>query len=165
MAEAAEQAANDGPKVLGVDPDTGEEISLRSGRFGPYIQRGEGKAKDVKRAGIPKGWDPHSVDYEKALRLLTLPREVGPHPESGKMITAGIGRYGPFVLHDGLYANMESVDDVFTIGLNHAVTLLAEKSRERRRTARSRCRTQGTWRSFRMAAARLPSTTAVTVPM
>ena len=127
-AEAAEQAANDGPKVLGVDPDTGEEISLRSGRFGPYIQRGEGKAKDVKRAGIPKGWDPHSVDYEKALRLLTLPREVGPHPESGKMITAGIGRYGPFVLHDGLYANMDSVDDVFTIGLNHAVTLLAEKA-------------------------------------
>ncbi|MGI9353473.1 MAG: type I DNA topoisomerase [Rhizobiaceae bacterium] len=127
-AEAAEQAANDGPKILGVDPDSGEEISLRSGRFGPYIQRGEGKAKDVKRAGIPKGWDPHSVDYEKALRLLTLPREVGLHPESGKMITAGIGRYGPFVLNDGLYANMESVDDVFTIGLNHAVTLLAEKA-------------------------------------
>ncbi len=126
--EAAQQAANDGPKMLGVDPDTGEEITLRSGRFGPYIQRGEGKAKDVKRAGIPKGWDPHSVDYEKALRLLSLPREVGKHPESGNMITAGLGRYGPFVLHDGLYANMESVDDVFTIGLNHAVTLLAEKA-------------------------------------
>jgi len=127
-AEAAEQAANDGPKMLGVDPDTGEDITLRSGRFGPYIQRGEGKAKDVKRAGIPKGWDPHSVDYEKALRLLSLPREVGKHPETGNMITAGLGRYGPFVLHDGLYANMESVDDVFTIGLNHAVTLLAEKA-------------------------------------
>ncbi|MEM7068780.1 MAG: type I DNA topoisomerase [Pseudomonadota bacterium] len=127
-AEAAQQAANDGPKMLGVDPETGEDITLRTGRFGPYIQRGEGKAKDVKRAGIPKGWDPLSVDYEKALRLLSLPREVGPHPESGKIITAGLGRFGPFVLHDGLYANMESVEDVFTIGINHAVTLLAEKA-------------------------------------
>ncbi len=127
-AEAAEQAANDGPKVLGIDPDTGEEISVRSGRFGPYIQRGEGSAKEVKRAGIPKGWDPQSMDYEKALRLLALPRDVGEHPETGKMISAGIGRYGPFVLHEGVYANMESVEDVWTIGLNHAVTLLAEKA-------------------------------------
>lgn len=126
--DAAKEAANDGPKVLGIDPDSSQEITLRSGRFGPYIQLGEGKAKEVKRAGIPKGWDPHEVDYEKALKLLSLPREVGAHPESGKMITAGLGRYGPFVLHDGLYANMESPEDVFTIGLNHAVTLLAEKA-------------------------------------
>ena len=126
--EAAKEAANDGPKVLGIDPDSSQEITLRSGRFGPYIQLGEGKAKEVKRAGIPKGWDPQEVDYEKALRLLSLPREVGEHPETGKMIQAGLGRYGPFVLHDGLYANMESVEDVFTIGINHAVTLLAEKA-------------------------------------
>ena len=126
--EAAQQAANDGPKVLGQDPDTGEDITLRSGRFGPYVQRGEGKAKEVKRAGIPKGWDPHSIDYEKAMQLIALPRDVGEHPETGNMITAGIGRYGPFVLHDGLYANMEAVEDVFTIGINHAVTLLAEKA-------------------------------------
>jgi len=126
--EAAKEAANDGPKVLGIDPDSSKEITLRSGRFGPYIQLGEGKAKEVKRAGIPKGWDPQEVDYEKALRLLSLPREVGEHPETGKMITAGLGRYGPFVLHDGLYANMESVEDAFTIGINHAVTLLAEKA-------------------------------------
>ena len=125
--EAAAQALAEGPKVLGIDPDTQEEVSLRSGRFGPYIQRGEGTPKEVKRAGIPKGWDPLEVDFEKALELLSLPREVGAHPETGKKITAGIGRYGPFVLHDGLYANMESVEDAFTIGLNHAVTLLAEK--------------------------------------
>ena len=127
-AEAAAQALADGPKVLGIDPDTGEEVSLRSGRFGPYVQRGEGTPKEVKRAGIPKGWDPLEMDFEKALRLLSLPREVGEHPESGKMITSGIGRYGPFVLHDGMYANMESVEDAFTIGINHAVTLLAEKA-------------------------------------
>jgi len=126
--EAKQQAANDGPKVLGIDPDTGEEVSLRSGRFGPYIQRGEGKAKEVKRAGIPKGQDPHTVDFERALQLLSLPRDVGAHPESGKMITAGLGRYGPFVLHEGMYANMADPEDVFTIGINHAVTLLAEKA-------------------------------------
>ncbi len=127
-AEAAAQALADGPKVLGIDPDSSEEVSLRTGRFGPYIQRGEGTPKEVKRAGIPKGWDPLEVDFEKALRLLSLPREVGAHPETGKMITSGIGRYDPFVLHDGMYANMESVDDAFTIGINHAVTLLAEKA-------------------------------------
>jgi len=126
--EAAQQAANDGPKFLGIDPETGEEITLRSGRFGPYIQRGEGKAKEVKRAGIPKGQDPQTVDFERALQLLSLPRDVGEHPETGKMITAGLGRYGPFVLHEGLYANMADPEDVFTIGINHAVTLLAEKA-------------------------------------
>lgn len=126
-AEAEAEAANDGPKVLGQDPETGEDITVRSGRFGPYIQRGEGKAKEVKRAGIPKGWNAQEVDYEKALQLLSLPRDVGAHPEDGEMITAGLGRYGPFVLHQGLYANMESPEDVFTIGINHAVTLLAEK--------------------------------------
>ncbi len=128
--EAAKAAANDGPKILGIDPDSSQEVTLRSGRFGPYVQLGEGKAKEVKRAGIPKTWDPHEVDFERALKLLALPRDVGKHPETGNMIKAGIGRYGPFVLHDGLYANMESVEDVFTIGINHAVTLLAEKAKK-----------------------------------
>ncbi len=115
----------DGDKVLGKDPHTEEEITLRSGRFGPYVQRGEGK--EAKRAGLPKGWSPDSIDIEKALALLALPRDVGQHPESGKMISAGIGRYGPFLLHDGAYANLESVEDVFSIGLNRAVTVIAEK--------------------------------------
>jgi DNA topoisomerase-1 len=118
-------AADDGTKALGKDPYTDEEITLRSGRFGPYVQRGEGK--EAKRASLPKGWKPDAIDHEKALALLSLPRDVGPHPESGKMISAGIGRYGPFVLHDGTYANLESVEDVFSIGLNRAVTVLAEK--------------------------------------
>ena len=124
--EAAAAAVSDGPKVLGTDPDTGEEITLRTGRFGPYVQRGEGK--ESKRTGIPRGWDPLEVDFEKALQLVNLPREVGTHPETSKPISAGIGRYGPFVLHDGLYANLESVDEVFTVGLNRAVTVLAEKA-------------------------------------
>ncbi|MBY8915184.1 type I DNA topoisomerase [Nitratireductor sp. L1-7-SE] len=115
----------DGDKVLGKDPHTEEEITLRSGRFGPYVQRGEGK--EAKRAGLPKGWARDSIDIEKALALLSLPRDVGQHPESGKMISAGIGRYGPFLLHDGAYANLESVEDVFSIGLNRAVTVIAEK--------------------------------------
>ena len=86
------QAAEEGPKVLGRDPESDEEISLRTGRFGPYVQRGEGK--ECKRASLPKGWAPDTIDYEKALQLIALPRSVGKHPESGKEIKAGIGRYG-----------------------------------------------------------------------
>ncbi|WP_027052032.1 type I DNA topoisomerase [Mesorhizobium erdmanii] len=115
----------DGTKVLGKDPYTAEEITLRSGRFGPYLQRGDGK--EAKRSSLPKGWTPESIDHEKALALLGLPRDVGKHPESGKMISAGLGRYGPFVLHDGTYANLDSIEDVFSIGLNRAVTVIAEK--------------------------------------
>jgi DNA topoisomerase-1 len=120
-----EAAGEDGDKVLGKDPYTAEEITLRSGRFGPYVQRGDGK--DAKRSSLPKGWAADTIDHEKALALLSLPRDVGQHPESGKMISAGIGRYGPFVLHDGTYANLESIEDVFSIGINRAVSLIAEK--------------------------------------
>ncbi|MEP9373138.1 type I DNA topoisomerase [Mesorhizobium sp. KR1-2] len=119
------EGLEDGTKSLGKDPYTSEEITLRSGRFGPYLQRGEGK--DAKRSSLPKGWTPASIDHEKAIALLSLPRDVGKHPESGKMISAGLGRYGPFVLHDGTYANLESIEDVFSIGLNRAVSVLAEK--------------------------------------
>ncbi|MDW6022784.1 type I DNA topoisomerase [Mesorhizobium sp. BAC0120] len=118
-------ALEDGTKVLGKDPYTDEDITLRSGRFGPYVQRGEGK--EAKRASLPKGWTVDTIDHEKALALLSLPRDVGKHPESGKMISAGIGRYGPFVLHDGTYANLDNVEDVFSIGINRAVSLIAEK--------------------------------------
>jgi DNA topoisomerase-1 len=100
-------------------------VTVRSGRFGPYVQLGE--EKKPKRAGLPKGTDPSTVDLDLAVRLLSLPREVGAHPEDGKMITANFGRFGPYVAHDGKYASLESPDDVFNIGLNHAVTILAEK--------------------------------------
>jgi DNA topoisomerase-1 len=122
----AEGVALNEPKNLGSDPVTGEELTLRSGRFGPYIQRGEGK--EAKRSSLPKGWKPEDIDYEKAMALISLPRDIGKHPETGKMISSGIGRYGPFLLHDGGYANLESVEDVFSIGLNRAVTVIAEKA-------------------------------------
>ena len=121
-------AINPDGEELGKDPETGLIISLRTGRFGPYIQLGEQEGDEKpKRASIPKTWDPKSIDLEKAIALISLPRTVGDHPETGKEIVANFGRYGPYVLHDGTYANLESPDDVFTIGLNHAVTVLADK--------------------------------------
>jgi DNA topoisomerase I len=108
--------------VMGTDPDSGLEVMRKTGRFGPYVQLGDGK--EAKRASIPK--DLADFDLEWALRLLSLPREIGPHPESGNMITASIGRYGPYLAHDGKYAKLASTRDVFETGMNAAVTLLAE---------------------------------------
>ena len=85
------------------------------------------EAEKPLRSSLPKGWSPASLTLENALRLLSLPREVGPHPEDGKMITAGLGRYGPFILHAGTYANVSDIEEVFDVGLNRAVALLAEK--------------------------------------
>jgi DNA topoisomerase-1 len=116
-------------KKLGDDPQTGLEVTLRAGRFGPYVQLGE-TVKDSekpKRAGLPKGTEPSTVDLELALKLLSLPREIGMHPEDGEPIKAGIGRFGPYVLHGKTYANVENIEEVFSIGLNRAVTLIAEK--------------------------------------
>ncbi|MCX7280308.1 MAG: type I DNA topoisomerase [Alphaproteobacteria bacterium] len=114
-----------GPQDIGEDPATGEKITLRTGRYGPYVQRGEGDKP--KRSGLPQGTDKSDVDLEMSLKLLALPREVGLHPEDGKKISANFGRFGPYVAHDGIYASLPSPEDVFEIGLNHAVTLLAEK--------------------------------------
>jgi DNA topoisomerase-1 len=123
--DGEEATAENGDRELGVDPETGRAIWLRIGRFGPYVEEA-GEAKP-KRASLPKGWPPAAVDLEKALRLLRLPREVGLHPDEGGMVLAGIGRYGPYVQHNGTYANLENPDEVFDIGLNRAVAVLAEK--------------------------------------
>ncbi|MGD9738170.1 MAG: type I DNA topoisomerase [Bauldia sp.] len=118
----------DGTRVIGLDPETGLEVAVKVGRFGPYLQLGEAEGDEKpKRANIPRGYDPATIDLDTALSLLSLPREVGIHPESGKAITAGIGRFGPFVQHDGTFANLDSVEEVFSVGLNRAVTLIAEK--------------------------------------
>ncbi|MEE9547098.1 MAG: type I DNA topoisomerase [Hyphomicrobium sp.] len=123
------EAATPDGKLLGHDPDTGLAVTLRKGRFGPYVQLGDGTEDEKpKRASVPRGVDAAALELENALKLLSLPREVGLHPESGKPIVAGLGRYGPFVLHDGMYANLDSVEDVFTVGLNRAVALIAEKA-------------------------------------
>ena len=121
-----EAAALDG-KVLGYNDD-GVAVTLRNGRFGPYVQLGEAEGDEKpKRSSLPKGVDAATLDLEHALQLLSLPRDVGIHPETATPITASLGRYGPFILHDGTYANLENMEEVFTIGLNRAVTLLAEK--------------------------------------
>ena len=119
-------------KVLGIDEE--EEIHLKSGRFGPYVQRGEVTEDNKKppRASLPKGWDPAEMDLDKALMLLNLPREIGEHPEGGK-IAANFGRFGPYLMHQlpdeakPVYANLKDPNDVFEIGMNRAVELLAEK--------------------------------------
>jgi DNA topoisomerase-1 len=126
---AGDEAAEDtGTKVLGIDPETGLEVTLRAGRFGPYVQRGEAvNGEKPKRAGLLRGMTPADVDLEVALKLLSLPREIGLHPEDGQPIVAANGRYGAYVQHGKTYANLEQGDDLFHIGLNRAVTLIAEK--------------------------------------
>lgn len=121
-------------KLLG--EDQGDEIRVFKGRFGPYVQRGPVTEENKKppRQSIPKDWPPEEVDLEQAVRLLSLPRQIGPHPEDGVMVWANIGRYGPYIKHaestsdrGGTNANLESIDEVFTVGMNRAVQLLAEK--------------------------------------
>ncbi len=124
----ADGSAEIGTKVIGLDPESGLEVTLRSGRFGPYLQLGEAvNGEKPRRAGLPKGTAPDQIDLQRALALLSLPREVGRHPEDSEPIRAGIGRFGPYVQHGKTYANLESPEEVFTIGLNRAVTLIAEK--------------------------------------
>ncbi len=115
--------------VLGTDPETGAAVTRRIGRFGPYLQLGEATEDGEKprRASIPKGKDPASVTFEEAMKYLSLPRDVGLHPETKTPIVANFGRFGPYILHDGTYANLKDPDDVYTIGINRAVDLLAEK--------------------------------------
>jgi DNA topoisomerase-1 len=121
--------AESADKQLGLNPATGLAVWLKNGRFGPYVEElaAEGSGDKPKRSSLPKGWIASAMDLEKALRLLSLPREVGKHPDDGKAITAGLGRFGPFVLHDGTYANLENADEVFDVGLNRAVAILADK--------------------------------------
>jgi DNA topoisomerase-1 len=131
-------------KVLGTDPATGLDVTLRGGRFGTYLQLGEeikapklkkGQKKDPdapepvkpKRASLPKGVEPDQIDLDKALALLSLPREVGISPEDGEPIVAGVGRFGPYVKHGKIYASLEEGDDVLTVGLNRAMHLIADK--------------------------------------
>ncbi|WP_299043073.1 type I DNA topoisomerase [uncultured Tateyamaria sp.] len=121
-------------KLLGTDE--GDEIRVFKGRFGPYVQRGEVTEENKKppRQSIPKDWVPEDLELDRAVMLLSLPREIGPHPEDGIMVWANIGRYGPYLKHaettsdrGGTNANLESIDEVWTVGMNRAVQLLAEK--------------------------------------
>ncbi len=123
-----------GPLVLGQDPDTGLDVALRKGPYGIYLQIGEQAPKEKgkkappkpKRSSLPKDVAPDSVTLELALKLLSLPRDVGAHPETGEMISAGLGRFGPYLKQGTRYASLKEGDDVLSVGLNRAVTLLAE---------------------------------------
>ncbi|MBN8293187.1 type I DNA topoisomerase [Rhodobacter sp. NTK016B] len=125
--EGDAELAGDG-KLLGYDGE--DAIRLKTGRFGPYVQRGEATEEVPKppRASLPKGWSVEDMDLEKALTLLSLPRLVGHHPEDGEPVEAAIGRFGPYVKHNKTYANLPEVDEVFTIGMNRAVELIAAKA-------------------------------------
>ncbi len=122
-------AADDLPREIGTDPKSGLVIWLKKGPYGVYVQLGEDKKP--KRASLPKGLTAAAVDLEKALSLLSLPREVGIHPETGKMILANLGRFGPYLQHDGTFTSLKAGDDVLTIGMNRAVDLIAENNKKK----------------------------------
>ena len=124
---AAANGEDNGPETLGEDPESGAAVEVKTGRFGRYVQAGD------KRSSIPR--DVAELDLEMALRLLSLPREIGLHPETGLPILANLGRYGPYLLHDGKYANLKDTNDLFTIGMNAAVVKLAEPKGGRGRKA------------------------------
>lgn len=124
---------NGGMRKLGEDPDTGLDVTVRSGRFGSYLQLGEatkdeaGETVKPKRASLPKGVSPDDIELDRAIKLLSLPRTVGKHPDDGEDIIAGVGRFGPYVKHNKTYANIGNDEDILTVGLNRAVTLIEEK--------------------------------------
>ena len=127
--EADGETLKDGIRVLGNDPATGEPITVRRGPYGLYAQRGESteKEKKPKRVTLPRGFTGEQLTLEQALGLLDLPRTVGSHPETGEPITAGLGRFGPFVRMGNVYASLDADDDVLSVGLNRAVDVLAKK--------------------------------------
>jgi DNA topoisomerase-1 len=119
---------------IGAHPESGEPIYLLHGRFGPYVQVGE-KTKEnpkPKRASVPKDKNPDQVNTEDALKYLSLPRELGAHPETGEMVTASIGRFGPFIVHQSDFRSLKN-DDVYTIELPRALEILAEEKKTRGR--------------------------------
>ena len=119
-------------KPIGEDPKSGLPVFVLNGRFGPYVQIGQ-KTKETpkpRRASVPKEIDPSTVTLEQALVYLSLPREVGLYPDSGKMITANIGRFGPYIVHDGDFRSLKK-DDVYTIDLPRALEILKEEKKRR----------------------------------
>ena len=127
IAGDGEDGADEGPRELGSDPESGLAVSLRKGPFGRYLQLGETQnGEKPRRATLPRDVKPEEIALELALALLRLPRNLGVHPEDGKPILAGIGRYGPYLQHEKKYARLAGTEEVLTIGLNRAVDHLAQ---------------------------------------
>ena len=122
-----------GDRHIGDDPESGMPVYVRNGPYGPYVQLGDPETKKPKRSSFPKGMSAASIELETALKLLSLPRDVGTHPESGDMIQAGLGRYGPYLKYQGSFTSLKDEDDLLEIGLNRAVDLLAESAKKRGR--------------------------------
>ncbi|MBS0221951.1 MAG: type I DNA topoisomerase [Proteobacteria bacterium] len=143
-ADSASGANLDKPKVLGIDPATGKEVTLRNGPYGLYVQLGEPEGKEKpKRQSLLRGMTPDDLTLEKALALLSLPRELGAHPEDGAPIVAGVGRFGPYVKHGTKYKSIPGDESVLDIGMNRAVALLAEAKQARGRAAAKPVRVVG----------------------
>lgn len=127
------QRSTEEDKPVGLDEDTGLPVFVLSGRYGPYVQLGEltEENKKPKRVSLLKGMNPEQVDIELALKLLALPRLLGEHPDDGKVVKAGVGRYGPYVVHDGTFKSLTKDDDVLSLEMDRAVELLSQKSAKR----------------------------------
>lgn len=122
---AGDGSVEENERELGKDPATDLPVTLKKGPYGWYVQLGEAvEKKKPKRASLAKGQSPADIDLDKALKLLALPRDVGIHPETGEMITAGVGRFGPYLKHGDKYVNLRE-DNVLEVGINRAVDLLA----------------------------------------
>src|SRR5262249_12529544 len=144
-ADALSGANLEGPKLLGLDPETGKPVTLRNGPYGLYVQLGEAEGKEKpKRQSLLKGMTPDDVTLERALALLSLPRELGAHPDDGEPILAAVGRFGPYVKHGSKYKTIPADESVLDIGMNRAVALLAEaKGAARGRAAATPVRVVG----------------------
>ncbi|MBV8407833.1 MAG: type I DNA topoisomerase [Alphaproteobacteria bacterium] len=144
-ADAISGANLEGPKLLGMDPVTGKAVTLRNGPYGLYVQLGEPEGKEKpKRQSLLRGMTPDDVTLAQALALLSLPRELGAHPDDGQPIVAGVGRFGPYVKHGSKYKTIPADESVLDIGMNRAVALLAEaKGATRGRAAAKPVRTVG----------------------
>ncbi len=129
------ETSEKGPQSIGKDPDTGKDIYCLIGRYGAYVQLGEAsedkEAPKPRRASLPKGVSPRDVTLELALKWLSLPRELGVHPDTKKPINCNVGRFGPYVVHDGNFRSLKKTDDVYTVTLERALELLAEEKKGR----------------------------------
>ena len=121
--DGPDQSAED--KLLGQHPETGKDIILKTGRFGPYVEMET--EKKPKRTSLPKTWPYDTIDLEKGLRLINLPRKIGSHPEDGNQIITALGRFGPYIKHNTTYVSIKDPEEMFTLGMNEAVSRIADK--------------------------------------